>query len=332
MRNTLKNLVAVFREVRRVLRDDGTLWLNYGDSYTTGSNSPHVGKWDKSGLDGIGSARYRETLNAGVAQTMSKLGGCGLKAKNLLMMPARVAMALQADGWWLRSEIIWHKPNPMPESVTDRPTNAHEKVFLLTKSPRYFYDAEAVRVDSSEASLARYAADSPRRGRRAPETRDYEGVGGKIHGANLRNVWKIATQGVSAAHFATFPEALIEPCIRAGTSAEGACEKCGAPWERVTVSKPGRSDFRAGTDVKAGRFIGAGSKNFSDYTPPETTGWEPTCDCEAPAVPCTVLDPFVGSGTTCRVATRLNRRAIGCDLGYQEIAVKRTTNVQRMLI
>ena len=133
----LENLVAVFGGVRRVLRPGGTLWLNYGDAYA-GSGRAQA----------TGGATGRATMHGSEHQTGWRDGGW--KAKDLMMMPARVAMALQADGWWLRSEIIWHKPNPMPESVTDRPTSAHEKMFLLSKSARYFYDAEAVRVPHVE--------------------------------------------------------------------------------------------------------------------------------------------------------------------------------------
>ena len=132
----LANLVAVFREVRRVLRSDGTLWLNYGDAYTSGNRATQMGN--------LGGLETNTTMR-GMSRPRTP---AGLKPKDLMMMPARVAMALQADGWWPRSEIVWHKPNPMPESVTDRPTSAHEKLFLLTKASRYFYDAEAVRVAS----------------------------------------------------------------------------------------------------------------------------------------------------------------------------------------
>ena len=322
----LENLVAVFREVRRVLRADGTCWLNYGDAYAS------------NGLTGRAD-EGQVTFTGGASQggPRVKKPAHGLKPKDLMMMPARVALALQADGWWLRSEIIWHKPNPMPESCTDRPTSAHEKLFLLTKSPRYFYDAEAVRVPHAREwdaatnnkgvheKTAKYQAighcDSPTSFRK--DSRDYSG-------ANLRNVWTIPTQGVSDAHFATFPERLVEPCILAGTSAEGACAKCGAPWARVQHVEGRRGvDFISHQSrLHHGRSTAASSPNIKR----ETTGWKPTCECEAPTVPCTVLDPFVGSGTVCRVATRLNRRAVGCDLGYQEIAAKRATNVQRMLL
>ena len=179
-------------------------------------------------------------------------------------MPAFVAEALRADGWWLRSEIIWHKPNPMPESVTDRPTNAHEKLFLMTKSARYFYDAEAVRVRGGNGWHGDFAARSSERrdtqglgSLRGQYAKPYEGNEGKdfadtgaqdarsvksrivegvrngtITGANLRNVWTIPTHSYKGAHFATFPPNLVEPCIKAGTSERGVCGECGAPWTR----------------------------------------------------------------------------------------------------
>jgi DNA modification methylase len=205
----LANMVAVFREVWRVLRDDGTLWVNMGDSYanggnqTTGYNEPD---WIK-----IGGA-----CNGGVR---TKVGKTGLKNKDLCMMPARLAMALQADGWYLRSEIVWHKPNPMPESVTDRPTKAHEMIYLLTKRERYFYDAEAI----SEPSLregdipgGKHCFHEGNAGHNG-----YRGDGG-MKGAvpatrNKRSVWTIATQPYPEAHFATFPEEIPKLCILAGS-------------------------------------------------------------------------------------------------------------------
>ena len=150
------------------------------------------------------------------------------------MMPARVALALQADGWWLRSEIVWHKPNAMVESVRDRPTSAHEKVYLLAKSARYFYDAEAVREEDAGTDHPRNILHRPEpsggilpphRGIRTAEGRN----GG---GRNLRNLWTIATHPFSEAHFATFPPKLVEPCIKAGTSEKGCCPECGTPWVR----------------------------------------------------------------------------------------------------
>ena len=193
----LENLVHVFREVRRVLRDDGTCWLNYGDAYAGGGRGPGSGK---------------QTTNVG--SNLPPFRPSAFNPKQLMMMPARVAMALQDDGWYLRSEIIWHKPNPMPESVTDRPTCAHEKLFLLSKKPRYFFDAEAVRVP------AKRAGEIPG-GRRAFEGRDNPYSGEVPSCANLRNVWTIASAPYSEAHFATFPPALVEPCIKAGCPVGG---------------------------------------------------------------------------------------------------------------
>ena len=213
----LGTLVTVFREVRRVLRSDGTLWLNYGDSYSSGDRSTY-----RSGA----SDNKGHLVQNGLARPKTP---SGLKPKDLVMMPARVALALQADGWWLRSEIVWHKPNPMPESVRDRPTSAHEKLYLLTKSARYFYDAEAVRVACSPNTHARRKDRErvPRKGsdtydRRAGTWKEKRTVAEQAEiGANLRNVWTTPTHAYPDAHFATFPPKLVEPCIKAGCPVGG---------------------------------------------------------------------------------------------------------------
>ena len=199
-------MVGVFREVRRVLRSDGTLWLNMGDSYA-------VGKL-KTSYNGDGSA------DLGWTNKRSRKAPLGLKPKDLVGIPWRLAFALQADGWWLRSDIIWSKPNPMPESVTDRPTKAHEYVFLMTKSARYFYDAEAVK-ERSEPSSGGFQSRAERgltvHGN--GETGQALGRGGFVAYTGLHNrrtVWEIPTQPYPEAHFATFPEKLVEPCILAG--------------------------------------------------------------------------------------------------------------------
>jgi hypothetical protein len=159
----------------------------------------------------------------------------GLKPKDLVGIPWRVAFALQADGWYLRSDIIWSKPNPMPESVTDRPTKAHEYLFLLTKSPRYYFDADAVREASLDtggngnfAGRMGGARDTARSGGHGTEERPAYAAG-----RNLRSVWTIATEPYPGAHFATFPRKLVEPCVKAGTSERGVCPECGAPWTRT---------------------------------------------------------------------------------------------------
>jgi hypothetical protein len=179
-------IVAAMREVWRVLRDDGTLWLNLGDSYANDT------KWGGSTGGKHVSALHGEPVGRGKRET-------GLKAKDLLGIPWRVAFALQDDGWYLRSDIIWAKPNPMPESVTDRPTKAHEYVFLLAKQPRYFYDAEAIAEPSGGANGSSFVSEYDR------ETKPGLGMGERKESAtrNARSVWQIATQPYSGAHFAT---------------------------------------------------------------------------------------------------------------------------------
>lgn len=205
-------MVEVFREVRRVLRDDGTLWLNLGDSYA------NDGKWGGSTGGKHASALHG---NSGIGR---RLLTTGLKPKDLIGIPWRVAFALQADGWYLRQDIIWHKPNPMPESVTDRCTKAHEYIFLFAKSERYYFDADAIK----EQAVSNHASGNGFKGRQ----------GGAIHmpmsgGAgtadqwlpggmrNRRSVWTVSTKPFKGAHFATFPPDLIEPCVLAGCPVDG---------------------------------------------------------------------------------------------------------------
>ena len=322
----LKNLVEVFREVRRVLRKDGTVWLNYGDAYASGGGpSPQ-------GISGQMASR-----------SVSKHRGhnrpaTGNKPKDLMMMPARVAMALQADGWWLRSEIIWHKPNSMPESVKDRPKSAHEKVFLLSKSAKYFYDAEAVRVPSicpndmrhPKGSEGLWEIDGRPKEKRAKniKLRDPDSVGR----SNLRNVWEIATHSFSEAHFATFPPKLVEPCIKAGTSEKGVCVECGTPWVRQTEVSYGPTRFGHGSGSVNGVRDGGGDRKEFDTKPrlqknTKTTGWSPTCKHEAESVPAVCIDPFSGAGTVGLVAQRLGRSSILIEISpeYAEMSRARIT-------
>jgi DNA modification methylase len=197
----IANMVQVFREARRVLRDDGTLWVNIGDSYN--GSAPN-----KTGNNGFNDGRTNRSSRFGNG------GIDGLKPKDLIGIPWMLAFALRADGWYLRSEIIWHKPNPMPESVTDRPTKAHEQVFLLSKSARYWYDAEAVREESSGLTGGKFGGGDSAVGRlRNDAERERPADNGF---RNARSVWTIATQPTPFAHFATMPEKLAEKCILAG--------------------------------------------------------------------------------------------------------------------
>jgi DNA modification methylase len=212
------NMVAVFAEVRRVLKPSGTCWLNLGDSYATGGGS--VGRAPGGGDQG---ERFIRAGMIGTQPNRMKLDG--LKPKDLVGIPWRVAFALQADGWYLRSDIIWSKPNPMPESVTDRPTKSHEYLFLLSKRPRYYFDADAVREPhSDDRPLNPYRLDKPgvpNRGTNPGMTGKNLGVFGNPAGRNIRSVWNIATRPYPGAHFAVFPPELPERCIKAGSPQAG---------------------------------------------------------------------------------------------------------------
>lgn len=280
-------LVEVFREVRRVLRDDGTLWLNLGDSYASGGRRTR-----DPGQSKIHPAYEGEAFGAGKRPADPD----GVKEKDLLGIPWMVAFALRADGWYLRQDIIWAKPNPMPESVRDRCTKAHEYLFLLSKSPRYYFDQEAIAEPLALSSIERLSQptlDQQAGSDRVPGKTNgaMKAVGPRMGGAkygdddrpesdtksgepwepnergtrNKRSVWTVATMPFKEAHFATFPEALIEPCILAGSPADGL-----------------------------------------------------------------VLDPFMGAGTTAVVATRLGRRYVGAELNpeYARIAEARIRAVQ----
>jgi DNA modification methylase len=213
------SLVAVFREVKRVLRDDGTLWLNIGDSYfstTKGTGGMNPETSPKNAIKGKDNFQSFDAVRVDA-------GDLPLKQKDLVGIPWMLAFALRADGWYLRQDIIWHKPNPMPESVTDRCTKSHEYIFLLSKSPRYYYDNEAIKEPS--ANLGKTAikfggnkygdSDDPKHATKPGN--EYTDAGTR----NKRDVWTVSTRSYRGAHFATFPTALIEPCILAGSPIDG---------------------------------------------------------------------------------------------------------------
>lgn len=284
-------LVEVFREVRRVLRNDGTLWLNLGDSYSTG----------------------------------------GKAAKNLIGIPWRVAFALQADGWHLRQDIIWSKPNPMPESVTDRCTKAHEYIFLFSKSPRYFFDSMAIREPVAASTVERLAQATLSRqqgSNRVPgkTNGNMKAVGGGEF-RNKRSVWTVTTKPFRGAHFATFPPDLIEPCVLAGAP-EKCCSACGAPWvrERIDTGQPDTSHKGSTfTEGKTGARDGGNRTQQGIRTVKVSGDLKSTCSCAATPINSVVLDPFGGSGTTADVAMRLGRNAIIAELNpeYARMATDR---------
>ncbi len=339
----VSKMVEVFREVRRVLRDDGTFWLNIGDSYAANRG---------------GTAMPAETLAGGVSGRGDKVANRGresgytphrdpashgLKHKDLCMIPWRLALALQADGWYLRSVIVWAKKSPMPESVTDRPTSSWEPIFLLTKSERYFYDAEAVK-EPLQRGDAGSKFDSDRKLAIHPNigTNRMPPIGGIKHagtngnatysgdtpewpsGRNQRNVWHLGPEPYAEAHFATFPTEIPRRAIKAGTSEKGCCPACGASWRRVTSREQIKRE-RPNDYTKRDGADGTGNScaNSVAGVRVTTTGWEPTCGCgRTDTVPCMVLDPFLGSGTTVAVARELGRHGVGCELNpeYAELA------------
>ncbi len=270
-----------------------------------------------------------------------------LKQKDDAGIPWRVAFALQADGWWLRSDIIWKKGNPMPESVTDRPTKAHEYIFLLSKSERYYYDNEAIKEDAlngdpaqPRGSLATLSSREPQvnGGRRKQDEvgkRTYEGFNDRyqpLSKRNKRTVWNINTKPFSEAHFAVFPPEIPETCIKAGTSEKGCCPKCGSPWERV-IERTGHINKRE----KAHAPNNCPTKTDSTGWAPTTMAtdkWQPTCSCGTEeTIPCKVLEPFAGTGTTLWVAEQLGVNSIGIELNpdYCDIIRRRMAGLEMNL-
>lgn len=340
-------LVEVFHEARRVLRSDGTLWLNLGDSYAGAAG----------GSQGINGYMADRAVSVSRSNTVPDKRGDGLKPKDLIGIPWRVALALQADGWWLRSDCVWSKNSCMPESVTDRPTRQHEYVFLLAKSERYFFDMEAVR--ESDAGYTQQRTDTPqdrarsfrygeaRRQNAAPAPRERgAGVWTPDGKRNMRTVWTINPQPFHGAHFATFPPALVERCIKASTSEYGACASCGAQYERIVErGEPDAEQQRACGGDANGEYHGKSTKGHADAGVQDasavkarilagmrerrTIGWEKPCKCRTDdVVPSRVLDPFGGAGTTALVGARLGRDCVLIELNpeYADMAAKRVAD------
>ena len=288
----IARMVGVFAEVKRVLRADGVLWVNIGDSYNAYNGN-----------------RGRSTsFSAATEDAMPSLpGGCGLTVKGLknkdrIGIPHMLAFALRADGWYFRDEVIWHKPNPMPSSTTDRTTAAHEFVFMFSKSARYYYDGLAIAEKST--TFGRQGTNGP-----SPKVQAHRSTGGgypatdaySYETRNKRSVWRISTRPYKGSHYATYPPALVAPCILAGTSAKGCCPACGSPWTRVVERK--RVATRPGTDTKIAepgenKQDQAGNRQYTGFnarykaakevgnrdpqrhvTSTETTGWRPSCGC-----------------------------------------------------
>ena len=363
--------VEVFREVRRVLRVDGTCWLNVGDCYIGDGGSGRQGTRGARanrrhtqkdlgvkrvtaagpGLEGSGK-HARVALRA---DESGREGIPGLKCKDRALIPERLAIALQADGWYVRQRIVWHKPNVQPESALDRPTTAHDDIYLLAKAEVYFYDGVAIQEPTTGTAHSRGNGVNPKAiypvsswatgpGKHSPLVHNTEGQHPKarrqnesfsaavrepVAFKNKRSVWTIPTEAFPEAHFATFPQDLVEPCILAGTSAKGCCSSCGAPrWPvlkrtatrglKPTGGKqdaaPAESRARRLSERTANaRALGLPHDNALPTTV-ERVGWRAGCDCGAETMACLVMDPFCGSGTVGVVALRHGRRFIGLEL------------------
>ena len=278
----VRKIVRTFQEVKRVLRDDGTLWLNLGDSYSSGGRTSTTNQ------------SVRGDKDYGV--TRPPVSG-SIKPKDLVGIPWRVALALQEDGWYLRQDIIWHKPNPMPESVKDRCTKAHEYIFLLSKSEKYYYDSHAIKEQSVDCL------------------------------SNKRSVWTVPVKPYNEAHFAVFPTELIEPAILAGCSPK-ICSECGTPYERemVTIEVPEREtrDNMVGVIPKRDKTSRMNSKDMKSLVQ-EDRGFTKNCSCSGSQTSAgRVLDPFGGSGTTALVADRHGRDATIIELNQKYVDIAET--------
>lgn len=303
------NLVEVFREVRRVLRADGTVWLNLGDSYAS------------HGAGGMG--KHLDYMGDAIVSRQRKIAPPGLKAKDQCLIPHRVALALQADGWWIRDTICWFKGNPMPGSMKDRTTCAHEYLFLITKRPIYYFDAFAIQEEATSTSGGACIGKVDKKGPGSRRMTAEENASIRNGKRNARSVWKINSHRYKGAHFATFPVKLAERCILAGTSEKGCCPACGAPWKRVVER------VKVGERVKANTILpaltgnhgtsgsdGNGHRYGSTYSvQTTTTHWLPACRCPVVTpIPCLVMDCFNGAASTGIAALQNGRRYIGTDL------------------
>lgn len=264
------NLVSIMREVKRVLRNDGTFWLNIGDGYCKKS-----------------------------------IKNSFLKTQDLIGVPWMVAFALRKDGWYLRSEVIWKKPNPMPESVQTRPSKSHEQLFLLSKTTKYFYDYEIIKEKQKEISIRRASSKNSVTKRKdfgkpnyaisgAAQEKTYQKMRkelreGKEALCNKKDVWEVPTGQTKAKHFAAFPAELIIPCIKVSSSTGGVCPSCGKPWKRI---------------------------NNID----STIDFASACSCgKKESTPAIVIDPFNGSGTTAMVCHQLGRRYVGAEINSEYV-------------
>jgi DNA modification methylase len=324
------SLRAVFALIWRVLRDDGTCWINLGDAYANDR------KWG-----GTTGGKHAQGLHGttGIGRNRHKTG---LPSKSLIGLPWRVALALQADGWTLRAEIIWEKPTAMPESVDDRPTRSHEQIFLFSKAECYFYDAGAIREPHQDKNVVDGVyrrSGGVSRPDYEPDTQGFSGGGIVMKdrqynpaGRNARTIWRIPSEKYDGAHYATFPRKLVERCVLAST-APRACEHCGAPWRRlVEREQRPRGDAFGKKEIGCEFDHGQGGRAYMETVSITTTGFAPSCRCadNLGMGRCVVLDPFAGTGTTAYVAEQHGRDSILIELNaeYIRLMERRTNGIQ----
>lgn len=340
----LVRLVAVFDEVRRVLHPSGICFIDIGDCYASGGRKTR---------DPGQSKIHPSFEDDGYVDGLRPDDPPGIKPKDRMLVPFRLALALQSAGWWVRDIIVFHKPAPMPESVTDRCTQSWEPILMLTKSARYLFDPIAIAEPVKPASIERQSyghknmwghileANQHSNGRAFEDAKTYGAEDG-LTTRNPRNVWSIGPEpftdfipgpdGKPIKHYASFPSELPRRCILAGTSSRGVCPQCGEPWtrllEKIKVENPAHrgSSFCDERDHATKHNLGSGERT----TETRTIGWSPGCRCEAaPPIPATVLDPFGGVMTTACVAMELGRSAVMIELNpaYIELGKRRLANI-----
>ena len=308
----VSNLVEICDEIKRVLRKDGSFWLNIGDSYNNNAGFCR-GKedWKRKGREkGSGDKKsFKHPV---------------IKQKDLIGIPWKLAFALQKAGWYLRCDIIWQKENVLPDGAKDRPTREHEYIFLLTKSAKYFYDYYAGLEDTNEqpGGIQSFGAKDQKGTYRMDQNRTFEHYGKR----NKRSVWRTPVASFKGGHFATFSQKLIDPCVCMSTSEKGCCVDCGTPWERkfekkkIKITKEYSKNYSENLDVFSGMEVDQYQLKLVE------NGWEKNCDCKTDKTkPCLVLDPFSGMATTGLSAFKYNQSYVGIELNpdYLDMSTKR---------